>query len=121
VQQCAPLGFFLARPEPLSGSGFAFRMSPVTTMTTQRPRPGRFANGSKREPFAAKVSARQFPVQRQIQHLEDDLHAFNERIVELEHEGHRGHAMEVLKANAIDLARKIDELRILLIEPAKKA
>jgi len=38
------------------------------------------------------------------------------RIVELENEGHRGHAMEVLKANAIDLARRIDELRSLLVE-----
>lgn len=48
------------------------------------------------------------------QNLENDLDAFNERIVELESEGHRGHAMDVVKANAIDLARKIDELRSLL-------
>jgi hypothetical protein len=43
------------------------------------------------------------------------LNDFNERIIELENEGHRGHAMEVLKANAIDFARRIDELRCLLV------
>jgi hypothetical protein len=52
--------------------------------------------------------------------LENDLQAFNERIIELEDDGHRGHAMDVLKANAIDLARKIDELRCLLAQPATK-
>ena len=61
-----------------------------------------------------------FPVQREIQKLEDELNAFNERIAELEDEGHRGHAMEVLKANAIDFARRIDELRCVLVESAKK-
>jgi hypothetical protein len=38
----------------------------------------------------------------------------------MENEGHRGHALEVLKANAIDFARQIDELRCLLVEPAPK-
>ncbi|WP_146688506.1 hypothetical protein [Bradyrhizobium canariense] len=57
--------------------------------------------------------------QHEIRNLEKELHAFNDRIVELQKEGHRGHAMEVLKANAIDLARQIDELRCLLVEPAK--
>jgi hypothetical protein len=90
------------------------------TMTTQRKRPSRLGTGAKQEPSAAKFPARLFPVQSEIQHLENDLDAFNERIVELESEGHRGHAMEVLKANAIDLARKIDELRSLLVEPPKK-
>jgi hypothetical protein len=52
--------------------------------------------------------------------LQKDLHAFNERIAELENEGHRGHAMEVLKANAIDFARQIDELRCLLVASAPK-
>jgi hypothetical protein len=42
---------------------------------------------------------------------------FNDRIIELENEGHRGHAMEVLKAKAIDFARQIDELRCLLVGP----
>jgi hypothetical protein len=89
-------------------------------MTTQRPRTNRFTSGSKQQASAAKFPARLFPVQSEIQHLENDLHAFNERIVELEHEGHLGHAMDVLKANAIDLARKIDELRGLLVEPTRK-
>jgi hypothetical protein len=89
-------------------------------MTTQRPRANRFASGSKHPASADKFPARLFPVQHEIQNLESDLHAFNERIVELEKEGHRGHAMNVLKANAIDLARKIDELRSLLVEPTKR-
>jgi hypothetical protein len=89
-------------------------------MTTQRPRASRFATGLKQEPSAGKFPARLFPVQSEIHHLENDLDAFNERIGELEDEGHRGHALEVLKANAIDLAQKIDELRGLLVEPTKK-
>ncbi|MGO8911103.1 MAG: hypothetical protein ACLQDM_17540 [Bradyrhizobium sp.] len=52
--------------------------------------------------------------------MKDELNAFNDRIAELEDEGHRGHAMEVLKANALDFARQIDELRSLLIAPIKK-
>ena len=68
-----------------------------------------------------KLPTRQFPVQREIQKLERDLNAFNERIAELEDAGHRGHAMEVLKANAIDFARRIDELRCVLVESAKAA
>jgi hypothetical protein len=89
-------------------------------MTTQRKRPSRLITSAKQEPSAANFPARLFPVQSEIHHLENDLDAFNERIVELEHEGHRGHAMDVLKANAIDLALKIDELRGLLVEPTKK-
>jgi len=38
----------------------------------------------------------------------------------LEDEGHRGYAMEVLKANAIDFARRIDELRCVLVESSPK-
>ena len=38
------------------------------------------------------MPAWQFPIQREIQQLEDELNAFNERIAELEAEGHRGHA-----------------------------
>jgi hypothetical protein len=89
-------------------------------MTTQRKRPSRLITGAKQEPSVAKFPARLFLVQSEIQHLENDLDAFNERIVELENEGHRGHAMEVLRANAIDLARKIDELRSLLVESMPK-
>jgi hypothetical protein len=89
-------------------------------MTTQRPRANRFTSGSKQQASAAKFPARLFPVQSEIQHLESNLDAFNERIVELENDGHRGHAMDVLKANAIDLARKIDELRSLLAQAGMK-
>jgi hypothetical protein len=61
-----------------------------------------------------------FPVHHEIHKLQAKLTAFNERIEELEGEGHHGHAMEVLKANAIDFARRIDELRCLLVESAPK-
>ena len=67
-----------------------------------------------------KYPARRFPIQHEIQELQKELNAFNERIADLENEGHRGHAMEVLKAHAIDFARQIDELRCLLVEPAPK-
>jgi hypothetical protein len=62
----------------------------------------------------------QFPIQHEIQKLEDELNAFNERIAELEDEGHRGHDMEVLKANALNFARQIDELRCVLVESSPK-
>ncbi len=67
-------------------------------------------------PAVNKYPGRRFPVQQEIQKLQEQLNAFNERIAELEDVGHRGHAMEVLKANAIDFARQIDELRCLLVD-----
>lgn len=76
--------------------------------------------GPKERPAVERFPARRFPIQHEIQRLEDELNAFNERIAELEGEDHRGHAMEVLKANAIDFARRIDELRSLLVEPTKR-
>ena len=85
-------------------------------MTTQRQRTGSRLAGSTNPPAVNKIPARQFPIQREIQQLEEELNAFNERIAELEAESHRSHALEVLKANAIDFARRIDELRCLLIE-----
>ena len=48
------------------------------------------------------------------------LNDFNQRILELESGGHRGRAMDVLQANAIDFARQIDELRCFLVEPKTK-
>jgi predicted nuclease with TOPRIM domain len=90
-------------------------------MTIQRRRTGSRLAGSTNRPAVKKMPARQFPVQREIQKLEDELNAFNERIEELKIEGHRGHAMDVLKANAMDLASRIDELRCLLIESISKA
>ena len=92
-------------------------------MTTQGQRSSgkRLATRAEQPPTTNKLPARTFPIQRSIQQLSDDLDALNERIAELEQEGHRGHAMEVLKANAMDFARRIDELRCLLIVvPTKK-
>ena len=91
-------------------------------MTTQRQRAlhGDLpAMRAEKRQAVDKYPARRFPIQHQIQKLQKELNAFNERIAELENEGHRGHAMEVLKANAIDLARQIDELRCLLVDAPK--
>ena len=90
-------------------------------MTGQRQITGSRLAGSTNRSTVSKLPARQFPIQREIQQLEDELNAFNERIAELSAEGHRSHALEVLKANALDFARRIDELRSVLIEPAPKA
>ena len=89
-------------------------------MSTQRLRTGNRLTGSKDRPAVKKYPARRFPIQSEIQRLEDELNAFNERIAELEYEGHRSHAMDVLKANALDFARQIDELRGVLVESASK-
>jgi hypothetical protein len=90
-------------------------------MTTQRQRTGnRLATHPKLQP-TAKLPARRFPIQRSIQQLSDNLDALNERITELENEGHRGHALDVLKTNALDFARRIDELRCVLIVVPTKA
>ena len=87
-------------------------------MSTQRRR-ALHANlrttGPKNQPTIEEYPDRRFPIQNEIRRLEAELNAFNERIAELEDEGHRGHAMEVLKAHAIDFARQIDELRCLLM------
>jgi hypothetical protein len=61
-----------------------------------------------------KPHASLVPVQHVIEGLQKELFSYNERIVELANEGHQGLAMKVLKANAMDLARQIDELRCLL-------
>lgn len=72
-------------------------------------------------PKNKKLPARSQPVQRAIQQMSDGLDALNERIAELDSEGHRGHAMDVLKANALDFARRIDELRAaLVVVPTKE-
>jgi hypothetical protein len=87
-------------------------------MATQR---NRIGNRLSSEPSAvAKRATRQFPIQRTVQTLEDGLRAVNDRIAELERENHHGYAMEVLKQNALDLARQIDELRSVLVQQAKK-
>jgi hypothetical protein len=87
-------------------------------MSTQRKRLP--VTSEKKPPVVDRYPARRFPIQHEIQKLREELNAFNERIADLENEGHRGHAMEVLKAKAIDFARQIDELRCLLVEPAPK-
>ena len=88
-------------------------------MTTRRQWRGNLsAMRAEKRQAIDQYPARRFPVQHEIQRLEDELNAFNERIEELENEGHRSHAMEVLKANALDFASRIDELRCLLVESA---
>jgi hypothetical protein len=57
------------------------------------------------------------PVQQELDGLFGELAAFNERIAELVRDGHRSHAMNVLKAQALSLASQIDELRCLLVVP----
>jgi hypothetical protein len=89
-------------------------------MTSERQRTGNRLARLDKLPVVDKLPTRRFPIQRQILKLQAALDAFNERIAELEHEGHQGHAMGVLKATAMDFARQIDELRSLLIAPPKK-
>ena len=89
-------------------------------MATQRNRTGNRLNTSTESSTAGKLPTRKFPIQRAIQKLEKELHAFNERITELEDERHNSRAMDVLKENALDFARRIDELRSVLVEQAKK-
>jgi uncharacterized protein YydD (DUF2326 family) len=89
-------------------------------MSTQRQRTGNRLASHKDRPTDKKYPACLFPIQHEIRRLEDELNAFNERIAELEAEGHRSHAMNVLKAKALDFARQIDELRCTLVESVPK-
>ena len=66
-----------------------------------------------------KRQAWRLPVQQELDGLVSELAAFNERIAELVKHGHQGHAMNVLKAQALSLARHIDELRCFLIVPKR--
>ena len=88
-------------------------------MTTQR-RSGLLGGDLRTTHTADEYPACRFPIQHEIRKLEDELNSFNERIAELEDEGHQGHAMEVLKANALDFARRIDELRCILVESSPR-
>jgi hypothetical protein len=90
-------------------------------MTKQRQTTGNRLASPTYRPAVEKLPTRRFPIQREIQKLQEALNAFNERIAELESEGHQGRAMEVLRTNAMDFARRIDELRSLLVEPTLKA
>ena len=89
-------------------------------MTKRRQTTGNRLASPTHRPAVEKLPARRFPIQREIQKLHEALNAFNERIAELESEGHRGRAMEILRTNAMDFARQIDELRSLLVEPILK-
>ena len=89
-------------------------------MTAQRNRTGGRLNKAPESSTAEKLVARKFPIQRAIQKLERELHAFNERIAEMEDESYNGRAMDVLKENALDFAQRIDELRSVLVEQARK-
>jgi hypothetical protein len=75
----------------------------------------------KQRPVAIVLDPRQqawrFPIQRELDGLFGKLGAFNERIAELAKDGHQSHAVNVLKAQALSLARHIDELRCFLIVP----
>jgi hypothetical protein len=64
-----------------------------------------------------KLQAWRSPVQQELEGLLSELAAFNERIAELVRQGHRGHALNVLTAQALSLAGQIDELRCLLVVP----
>jgi hypothetical protein len=75
----------------------------------------------KQRPVAIALDSREqawrFPVQQELDGLFGKLSAFNERIAELANDGHQSHAVNVLKAQALSLARHIDELRCFLIVP----
>ena len=90
-------------------------------MSTQRHGAGNRLSSPEKQQIAKTIPGLHFPIQHKIQELEKELGSFNERIVELEKENHRGHAMDVLKANAMDFARQIDELRSFLIDPSAKS
>jgi hypothetical protein len=60
-------------------------------MTTQRQGTGNRLAGPKNRSALRKYPARLFPIQHEIQKLREELNAFNERIADLENEGHRGH------------------------------
>ena len=89
-------------------------------MTIRRNRIGNRLDDRSEQSNVEKPPTRKFPIQQTIYKLEKGLDAFNERIAELEGECHYGRAMEVLKQNALDLARQIDELRSVLVQQATK-
>jgi hypothetical protein len=63
------------------------------------------------------LQAWRWPVQQELDGLFGELAAFNDRIAELMNQGHRSHAMSVLRAQALKIAGQIDELRCFLIVP----
>jgi hypothetical protein len=77
----------------------------------------------KQRPLAVALDPKQqawrFPVQQELEGLFGKLSAFNDRIAELAKDGHQSHAVNVLKAQALSLARHIDELRCFLVVPKR--
>jgi len=77
----------------------------------------------KQSPLAVALDPKQqawrFPVQQELEGLFGKLNAFNDRIAELAKDGHQSHAVYVLKAQALSLARHIDELRCFLVVPKR--
>ncbi len=75
----------------------------------------------KQRPLAVasdpKLQAWRFPVQQELEGLFGKLSAFNDRIAELAKDGHQSLAVNVLNAQALSLARHIDELRCFLVVP----
>ena len=66
-----------------------------------------------------KQEAWRFPVQQELKGLFDKLSAFNDRIAELAKDEHQSLAVNVMKAQALNLARHIDELRCFLVVPKR--
>ena len=59
-------------------------------MTTRRARTGNLlAMRAETGKQVDRIPASRFPVQHEIQQLQNELNAFNDRIIELENEGHR--------------------------------
>jgi hypothetical protein len=77
----------------------------------------------KQRPLAVALDPKQqawrFPVQQELEGLFGKLSAFNDRIAELANDGHQSLAVNVLKAQALSLARHIDELRCFLVVPKR--
>jgi hypothetical protein len=91
-----------------SGMGFAF----YCAMGTKKQRSRAVASDPGHQAWRS-------PIQEQLDGLFEELAAFNERIAELAKQGHRSHAISVLKAQALSLAGQIDEFRCLLVVPKR--
>jgi hypothetical protein len=75
----------------------------------------------KQRPLAVALDPKQeawrFPVQKELEGLFRKLSEFNYRIAELAKDEHQSLAVNVLNAQALSLARHIDELRGFLVVP----
>jgi hypothetical protein len=77
----------------------------------------------KQRPVAVALDPKQeawrFPVQQELEGLFGKLSEFNDRIAELTKDEHQSLAVNVLNAQALSLARHIDELRCFLVVPKR--